>query len=289
MVERKGDFMIIPIIIGAVFVTLLLIGILVYIVFPRIIANSFLYPKRQPMVKNPSDYGLEYEDVNVKTKDGVTLAAWLIRGKGKGVIIMGHPWTFSKYGYSLKHESFFKSGYKRDVEFLPMVKHLVNAGYTVLLYDQRNHGESGPAPNNGPHDLPKNVWLDAVAMVDYVAKHPDLKGQEVGLLPICMSSMVHMIAMSKAPDEMRRANIKAMTVIQPHGIDLFLKGYGLPNWAIRRADNVYKKKGATQMAGWNPIPFANNIFVPVLFVQNVNDPWSDMDHVKKIYNAIPTE
>jgi alpha-beta hydrolase superfamily lysophospholipase len=277
------------IILSVVVGVLIIIGIIVGIVIPVIIANSFLYPKRQPMVKNPADYGLKYEDVQIKTKDGVTLAAWLIRGTGKGVIILGHPGTFTRYGYSLKHESIMKSRYNRDVEFIPTAKHLVDAGYTVLMYDQRNHGESGSTPNGAPHDLPKNVYLDAVAVAKYVSEHPDFAGKAIGLLAICMNSMINMIAMTKEPEEMRKANIKAMTVIQPHGIDLFFKNFGIPNFIINRANQIYKKKGATEMAGWDPVPFAKNIFVPVLFVQNVNDPWSDMDHVREIYNAIPTE
>lgn len=277
------------IIIGVILAALIVIGLIALVIFPRIIANSFLYPHRQPMVKNPADYGLKYEDVQIRTKDGVTLAAWLIRGTGEGVIILGHPGTFTRYGYSLKHESIMKSRYKRDVEFIPTAKHLVNAGYTVLMYDQRNHGESGSTPNGAPHDLPKNVYLDAVAVADYVAENTEFKGQDIGLMAVCMNSMINMIAMSKASDEMRKTNIKAMTVIQPHAIDLFFKKFGLPNWVINRANRIYKKKGATEMAGWNPIPYAKNIFVPVLFVQNVNDPWSDMKHVREIYDAIPTE
>ena len=275
--------------IGVVLTALIVIGGIALVIFPRIIANSFLYPHRQPMVKNPADYGLRHEDVQIKTKDGVNLAAWLIRGTGKGVVILGHPGTFTRYGYSLKHESIMKSGYERDVEFVPTAKHLVDAGYTVLMYDQRNHGESGSTPNGAPHDLPKNVYLDAVAVAKYAAEHPEFAGQDVGLMAICMNSMINMIAMSKAPEEMRKTNIKAMTVIQPHGIDLFFKNFGLPNWVINRANQIYKQKGATEMAGWNPIPFAKNVYVPVLFVQNVHDPWSDMDHVREIYDAIPTE
>ena len=75
------------IIIGGIVVVLVIVAIVGVLVFPGIIADAFLYPHRQPMVKTPADYGLAYEDVQIQTKDGVTLAAWLIRGTGDNVII----------------------------------------------------------------------------------------------------------------------------------------------------------------------------------------------------------
>lgn len=47
----------------------------------EMMANSFLYVNKQPLIKNPSDYGMEYEELNFNTEDGVNLAAWLIQGK----------------------------------------------------------------------------------------------------------------------------------------------------------------------------------------------------------------
>jgi hypothetical protein len=43
------------------------------------------------------------------------------------------------------------------------------------------------------------------------------------------------------------------------------------------------------MAGWNPVPYAKDVTVPTLFVQNVNDRTTDMNHVKAVYDNIPAE
>ena len=105
-------------IIGGVVLALLIVGgVVVLSVLPTMIANSFNYPNRQPLVKNPGDYGLAYEDVSIETEDGVTLAGWLMMGSGDDVIIIGHPATFTRYGYSLEHEGAVGSGFDRDVEF----------------------------------------------------------------------------------------------------------------------------------------------------------------------------
>jgi pimeloyl-ACP methyl ester carboxylesterase len=156
------------------------------------------------MAKNPGDYGLEYENVSIETEDGVTLAAWLMKGSGDGVVVIGHPGTFTKYGYSMEHGAAFGTGYDHDVEFVPAAKHLVEAGYSVLMYDQRNHGESGPSPNGGPHDPPNAHW-DVLAVVTYASEHPDLAGKDIGLLSMCQSSLVAMVAMSKEPDALEAA------------------------------------------------------------------------------------
>ena len=262
-------------------------SMMTHLLSAKFIADAVTKPGQAPVFGSPKDYGLDYEDVTFKASDGVTLSGWLVKGGTDKVIIQTHfGIQSSRSGYTPKG---LIKPWPTDIVYLRHVKPLVDAGYTVLMYDQRNHGVSGSTPNKGPHDLPKNVYLDAVAVAKYVAENPEFKGQDIGLMAVCMNSMINMIAMSKASNEMRKMNIKAMTVIQPHGIDLFFKNFGLPNWVINRANRIYKKKGVTEMAGWNPIPYAKNIFVPVLFVQNVNDPWSDMKHVKEIYNAIPTE
>jgi len=33
----------------------------------EMMANSFLYVNKQPLIKNPSDYGMEYEELNFNT------------------------------------------------------------------------------------------------------------------------------------------------------------------------------------------------------------------------------
>ena len=68
--------------------SMLLIGYGLFWFSSRYIANTFLKPGHQPLVKTPQDYGLKYEDVIIKTEDSVSLAAWLIRGTGDKFIIM---------------------------------------------------------------------------------------------------------------------------------------------------------------------------------------------------------
>jgi pimeloyl-ACP methyl ester carboxylesterase len=182
-----------------------------------------------------------------------------------------------------------KSGYDQDVEFIPAAKHLVEAGFTVLMYDQRNHGESECSPDGAPHDVIRDAYHDIVAAVKFVSEHTDLAGKDIGLLSFCQSSMVSMVAMTNEPEVLRTAGVKAMVVVQPISLETFYRKFGLPEWVIDRARSIYLDKGATALKDQTPLPYAGNVFVPVLYVQNINDYWSDMDESRAIYDAIPTD
>ncbi len=265
-----------------------IIGIGIYFILPNYLANMFLYPNRQPLVKNPGDYGLKFEDVRFTTEDSVSIAGWLIHGSGDNVIIVGHPATFTRYGFSKAHQGLIKSGYKKEVEFIPAAKHLVDAGYSVLMYDQRNHGESGSSPNNGPHDGGPEAWRDIVAAAEFIAQHPNFPGQDIGLLSFCQSSLISMAAMTKSPDALYESGVKTMIAVQPISLAIFFKQYGLPGFILNRINKKCKSEGAP-LEGQNPLLYAGQVSVPTLFVQNINDPWSDMEHSNEIYNSIPTE
>ena len=265
---------------------LFILGFLVLIGIPRILANSFLYPNPQPLVKNPGDYGMTYEEVIIETDDGVSLACWLMKGTGDDVIVIGHPATFTRYGYSLEHEG-VPSGYNRDVEFIPTAKHLVDAGYSVLMFDMRNHGESSASPNEGLHD-PVEAHLDTIAVTRYVSEHPEFIGKDIGLLSFCQSSFVSMVAMSEDSESLEDDGVKAFVAIQPISIEIFFKNFGIPNLIINRIKQIYVNNGVN-MDDQNPLLYAKDVFVPTLFVQSIEDPWSDIDHSEEIYNMIPTE
>lgn len=251
----------------------------------EMMAQSFLYVSKQPLVKNPSDYGMEYEDLQFKTADGVNIAAWLIKGTKNKTIILSHPAAFTKYGYSIENEGPAKSGYTKDVEFLPAVKHLVDAGYSVLMYDQRNHGESGLDPNHGIHD-PYKASLDNIAAIEFTATHAHLKGNEIGLYSICQSGLISTIGMHTQPEVYKKANVKAMVAPQMMSFEIFYKKFGVPEEGIKVLKNIYLEKGV-DLDNQNPLRFVEHITVPTLFMQNINDPWTEIAHTKEIYNAIP--
>lgn len=104
--------------------------------------------ERAPILETPRDYGLEFEDVTFATEDSVKLAAWFIPAVGSDkLIICIHPATLNRYGFPghLKPWSDFQNV---EVKFGKIHKALHDAGYNVLAYDPRNHGESDCVADN---------------------------------------------------------------------------------------------------------------------------------------------
>ncbi len=82
------------------------------------------HPPKFRSKETPEKYGLDYEAIKFKTKDGLMLAGWLIKGKkGAPTIIVGHGYPFDKGN------------------ILPIVTFL-HPDYTLFLYDFRSFGES---------------------------------------------------------------------------------------------------------------------------------------------------
>lgn len=77
--------------------------------------------------KNPSDYGLNYENISFVNKDNMTLKGWYIKG-GKGVIILCHGRSGNRLA---------------TMQYLDILKDKsILDKYSILLFDMRNGGYS---------------------------------------------------------------------------------------------------------------------------------------------------
>jgi uncharacterized protein len=91
---------------------------------------SITQPARRQAVGAPSDFGLPYEEIRLRSDDDVDLYGWLIAAPeglaaARGTIILGH-------------------GFGDTIDaILSHAAYLQPAGYNVLLLDFRAHGRSG--------------------------------------------------------------------------------------------------------------------------------------------------
>ena len=97
------------------------------IIYPAIKKSDDVFIKWEVKGDSPEAYGLNYQDIILKTKDGLHLKGWYIEAK------MGYP----NKAIVLVH------GYGANkIKMLKYAPFLHAAGYDVLLFDLRFHGES---------------------------------------------------------------------------------------------------------------------------------------------------
>ena len=177
--------------------------------FGKAISNLMIKPGLAPVFDSPENHGLSYEDVTFKAEDGVTLSGWLIKGGTDKVIVQSHfRVQCSRCGFTLEGKGAMERMlWNADIHFLNQAKYLVEAGYSVLMYDFRNHGDSGQGTSE---------WIkwgqderkDVVAAVDFVASHPEFKDASIGLLSICMGVQehIHHFVVNKAKNQLLNSN-----------------------------------------------------------------------------------
>lgn len=86
-----------------------------------------------------------------------------------------------------------------EIDFVIQYKHLTDAGYNVLIYDIRNHGNSSAA-NNGLSGIGQWEWRDCVGVKRFVDNHPTLSKMKVALYSQCMGGNSQYHAIHRRPD-----------------------------------------------------------------------------------------
>ena len=256
--------------------------------FGKQISDLMIKPGKSPVFETPEKYSLEYEDVTFKTSDGVTLSGWLVKGGTDKVIIQSHFGVqCSRCGFTQEGKGMMKNAlWTSDIHFLDQAKYLVDAGYSILMYDMRNHGES---EQTGWVSWGKDERKDVVAAIKFITKHKDYQNANIGLLSICMGQGASVFAFGLEEEMKSFHNLKTMISVQPLTYDYFIKAMGLPNFLISSGNKYNAEKRNTDLTGDSFLPYTKDISVPTLVIQNQNDPMTNMDMVKGFYNDIQVD
>lgn len=142
-------------------------------------AKGFVSPTRTPILKRPSDVGLEYEDVHFAAPDGVNLEGWFIPADSNRVVICNHFMGANRQGFPAHLSEWRRNTPGFQIDFLPRYKALHDAGYNVLAYDLRNHGQSAES-NGGRLGMGILEARDVVGSICYRCGGWDLSGDLSG-------------------------------------------------------------------------------------------------------------
>jgi len=129
----------------------LLAGVIGYFSISYVVADRLTHAERHPIGRGPQVAAATYEDVTLRTSDGLTLRGWFfpVRGDRAAILIHGRHANRAEYQGRLEHIADF----------------LIAQGFSVLLFDLRGHGDS----DGDRFSLGQFERLDVAAAIDFVA------------------------------------------------------------------------------------------------------------------------
>lgn len=254
------------------------------------LAQGLSTPPRTPILRTPADYGLEYEEISFQTQDGVTIKGWFIPADSDKVIISNHFSPANRYGFAGHLEGLgYAGGF--EVNFLPRYKALHDAGYNVLAYDLRCHGES-EAGDKGITGVGYYEWQEVLASIDYIKNRPDTADDDISLMSMCMGANATFNAIEKAPEAF--ADIKSLIAIAPlkgrTTIERNCEHMQIPvEEGVEAFDPIYNGITGLHVADHNIIPKAEHINIPVFYLQVRNDMNSRWTDVQEMFDRTPVD
>ncbi|MEO1438287.1 MAG: alpha/beta hydrolase, partial [Bacteroidota bacterium] len=237
--------------------------------FGKAISNLMIKPGKSPVFETPDQYGLDYKDVTFTTDDGVQLSGWLIQGGKDKVIIQSHFGVqCSRCGFTQEGKGMMKNAlWTSDIQFLKHAKYLAEAGYSVFMYDMRNHGNS---EQTGWVSWGIDERKDILAAVHYIDQHPSFANATIGLLSICMGQGASTFAFGMEPQMQAFQKLKTMISVQPLTYDYFVEAMGLPKFLVNAGNSFNKANRNTDLTGDAFLPYVKDINVPTMVIQNEN-------------------
>ena len=232
---------------------------------------------RTPVHKKPDEYGItDYDDISFPSADGVTLKGWLMRSPGSNLLIIAnHPMPMSRSGFTGHLGEPWSAVDDIEIDFVKAYAHLVNAGYNVLAYDLRNHGESDKA-DDGICGIGRNEWKDCVGVKQYVDANPELQTMTVGLLSRCTGANAQYEAIHRHPELFE--NVKCMMSPLPVSMTALMTAFatlqGVGEY-MDVMDEEQVKLGGFKNSEMTPHLFASAVKMPVFMTQVLDDKWTD--------------
>jgi len=161
---------------------IILLVILFFGVIPWGLAALVTSAGTRPMDRNltdsPAFFSAQFNDVEFETSDGVRISGWLVPSRDKHVTIV--------YSHGL-----FRSRH----ELLERAMDLWKQGYGALLYDSRNHGNSGKSRVS----LGYKERLDVEAAVRYL-REDQRSTDKIVLFGISMGATAALLAAAETPE-----------------------------------------------------------------------------------------
>ena len=260
----------------------ILLALILFVVFFMLVVSMILFvigpilllqPQRRTIdyyskytsILHPSDLGLPYEELNLKTAEGIDLSCWLIKAlrKAKGTILYLHGVSESK------------------IVGLPLAKKFHERGYNVFLYDSRRHGNSGGSYcTYGFYEK-----HDTTTVINYLMKRSDVHVGKIGLLGASMGAAV---AIQVAAMDIRIVAVVAesgfatlRTIFDDYQKRMIrLPWHYLRNIVIKRSEHLAHFKASAV----SPLDAIKDVHVPLFILHGTADSLIKYTYSEMLYD-----
>jgi len=217
------------------------------------------------LTNTPADLGAAYQDVEFYTVDGIRISGWMLASRGRGsTVIFSH--------------GLFRS--RR--ELLERAVELWRQGYGALLYDSRNHGDSGHATTSlGYHER-----LDVEAAVRYL-RDTARSSDRIAILGVSMGAAADLLAAAEDPDISAIVSDSCFLSIKDtvaHHVKAFLR---LPAFPLaNELDYLISHRAGFDADALSPLQAVKSLGPrPVLFIGGAHDPRMPPAVADQLYRA----
>lgn len=243
-----------------------------------VLAYSLLHPKRRKPHRNPDDFNVEkWDKKTVPTSDGKKLSCWVLYGESQKLAVVGHGIGLSKSA------SLGQAAYLND------------QGFTVLVFDHRNHGESSIDVN--AMDMARRFTLDVESCVSWLRAEAGEQDSKMVVFGYSFSTFPSVYSASRG-----MVDIDAVVCDSGPGLTLesLFQGFmragkfpRIPGFTAPVSETALKKttaSAAVKMLGatWPPPAHAGLMSkIPMLFISGRSDIVIEPQEVKALADHYP--
>jgi alpha-beta hydrolase superfamily lysophospholipase len=198
------------------------------------------YYRRFTTLLHPADLHVRYEEIPLKTAEGIDLSCWLLPAPGtpRGTVIFLHGVSESK------------------IVGLPLARALLGAGFNVFLYDSRRHGESGG------HFCTYGFYEkhDTTTVINYLLERRDVHVGNIGLMGTSMGAAVAI--------QVAALDTRVRTVFDEYQKRMIkLPWHYLRNIVIKRSEQLAHFRASAV----SPLNAVAGVHIPIFFLHGTAD------------------
>jgi len=227
-------------------VILLFLLFAVYAVYLYFNQSKYVYFPTSDIAATPSDAGLFYEDIMLKTSDGINISGWYIPAENqRGTILFFHG-----NGGNISHR----------IEFIEMFYEL---NLSTFIIDYRGYGKSEGKPSE------EGTYLDAEAAWDYVVDEKKINPSRIIIYGRSLGAPIG----TRLAEKHKPATLildSTFTSIKDIGARLY------PFLPVRR---FFKFE-------YNTIEYLKGVDCPVLIIHSRDDSYIPFSHAERLFEVV---